>query len=375
MKVKVLYFLIDETRGGVEEHVLSLIQGLDPKTFEVFLVCPEGLHLKLKENLNGTPCQVFSLHLQNWLQVQETLKLLEFLKKIKPHIVHSHNFRANFIVAPIARCVGVPAVIETVHLTGFWRKGLKCSYFLWDRLLSKITTRIIAVSHSIKKHLVEVKKINESKVVVIHNGRDLSRFKPYEQAEIDRLKEKLGIPKDKLIISVIGRLHEQKGHRYLIEAIPSVMSTQPSLHTFVVGDGPLETSLKQKTEELGISGSVTFTGFRENIQEWIGISDVIVLPSLYEGLPLTLIEAAATEKPVIATRVDGTPEIVVDGETGLLVPPRNPTGLAEAVIKILKDDNRRRLMGRQGRIHVMEMFDFQHQLEKTTQLYNELVLN
>ncbi len=376
MKVKVLYFLINEARAGVEEHVLSLIKGLDKSLFETHLVCPPALISAMDKDLKGTGCKIFPLYLWSWLQWREVQKFMEYIKKVRPHIVHSHCFRASFILMPLARYIGVPITIETAHGTDVWRKGFIRSSHAFDRMLSRLTTRFVAVSHAVKRYFVRVKGISEDKIVVIHNGRDLGRFRPYEPSRIERLKQTMGLGNGSAsggIVTVIGRLHEQKGHCYFIESLPHVLREHPQIQVLIVGDGLLRANLKQQAKDLNITNNITFTGYKSNIHDWIAVSDIVVLPSLWEGLPLVLIEASAMGRAIVATDVDGSPEVVIHEETGLIVPPRNPGEIGRAINRLLADRHLREEVGRRGSRFVAETFHVQTQIEKTQALYEDLL--
>jgi glycosyltransferase involved in cell wall biosynthesis len=373
MKARVLYFLTSKVWGGIEEHVLSLITGLDKDLIEPHLVCHPALVNTMRKNPKAEGCKTFPLYLESWLQWREVRRLMGYIKELKPHIAHAHDFRASFLLMPLAKYMGVPITIETSHITGINRKGpIRGSYF-FDRTLSRLTTKYIAVSHAIKKYFVEVKGIREDKIVVIHNGRDLSTFRPYEPSKIGELRRSMGLVNGRPVVTVVGRLHEQKGHCYLLESLPAVFQKHPQLQVFLVGDGPLRDPLERQASDLGIIGNVAFTGYKSNIQDWIAISDLIVLPSLWEGLPLVLIEASAMGKPVIATAVDGSPEVIVHGKTGLIVPPKDSAELGKAVDALLSDKHLREEMGKQGRQFVLENFRIETQIEKTQDLYEDLL--
>jgi glycosyltransferase involved in cell wall biosynthesis len=171
------------------------------------------------------------------------------------------------------------------------------------------------------------------------------------------------------LVGVVGRLEPQKGHAYLFEAWPSIVAEFPDARLLVVGDGSLRPRLQARAQELGVAGSVLFAGFRADIPRVLDAIDVLALPSLYEGMPLTAIEASAMGRPVVATAVDGTPEVVVEGETGLLVSPGDPAGLANALCRLLGDPAGRARLGRAGRARAMDLFDQRQQVRRTQELY------
>jgi len=170
---------------------------------------------------------------------------------------------------------------------------------------------------------------------------------------------------------VVGRLEEQKGHVYMLDAWPSVLSEFPDARLLLVGEGSLRGALERRVKDLGVAPSVLFAGFRADVPRVLDALDVLALPSLYEGMPLTVIEASAMAKPVVATAVDGTPEVIREGRTGRLVPPRVPAALSRALRAVLRDPAAAQEMGRAGRDFVLDRFDLTRQVEATARVYRE----
>jgi glycosyltransferase involved in cell wall biosynthesis len=185
------------------------------------------------------------------------------------------------------------------------------------------------------------------------------------------VRRALGIDPGAPLVGVVGRLEPQKGHAYLLEAWADVRRAAPGARLLVVGDGSLRADLEARALAPALRGSVVFTGFRADVPRVLATLDVLTLPSLYEGMPLTAIEASAMALPVVATAVDGTPEVVRDGETGCLVPPADPPALAHALRALLADPARARSMGRAGRAHVLARFDLDAQVEATARVYRD----
>jgi len=216
--------------------------------------------------------------------------------------------------------------------------------------------------------LAEDKNLSKEKITVIHNGSDLRRFRP-EQSPSPGLKRSLGFGKDDPVLMVVGRLEPQKGHRILLQAMPDIRREFSSVRLVCVGTGSLENDLMRFVGELGIESAVRFVGFQADVAEWFKLADITVLPSFYEGLPLVAIESLAAAKPVVATAVDGSGEVVVDGETGLTVPPGDPQALSVAICRLLRDVELRKRLGRQGREWVCKHFDEREQIKQTQDLY------
>lgn len=367
-RIKVLYFLNSTVRAGAEEHVLRLIEKLDRTKFEPLLVCPGELINLLKEDLENMGIKYYPVCLRRWRHIKEIRKFLYILKKEKPEIVHTHLFFATRFAAPLAKLAGIPVVVDTAHLREAWRKGIKRAYFI-DRFFYQFVDKIIAVSEAVKKYLIEDKNIAGKKIEIIRNGVDLEKFKPCKKKDNGQFN-----------IGVVGRLEPQKGHIYLFKALKLLDSSESEreglkVRLLIVGEGSLREDLKKTVEELGISDKVEFLGYRTDIPEILKNLDFLVLPSLYEGLPLVALEAQAMAKPLILTDVDGSPEAVIPGETGILVPSGDVLVLKEAINLLIKDRELILRMGEAGRKYVEENFALNKQVEKTEELYKRLVFN
>jgi len=368
-KIKIAYFVISEVRAGVEEHILDLMLHLDRRRFEISLICPPKLAAAFQDDFKAFPFHVHGIKVRGWRDLKSLFGLYHLFRQEKFDIIHSHMFRSSFICTPVAKLAGIPVVIETDHGREAWRKGIiKGSYFI-DRIIARLTNKIIAVSEACGKYLLDEKGLSAEKVIVIQNGRDLSIYSPDIPVEISPLKKELGIQDGCTIFGVVGRLEVQKGHIYLLEAIPKIMKTSKKFKILIVGDGSLREELESKAKELGIKDHLIFTGFRSDIPKLLRVIDIFVLPSLFEGLPLVAIEASATGKPVIATAVDGTPEVIIDGKTGILVPPRDPESLSKAMLSFLYNPSQCMFLGQNGRDYVNQKYSIQRQIRETEQVY------
>ncbi len=357
-KLKVLYFLNSLIRGGVENHVIQLINRIDKSQFEPVLVCPQTLIDLLQEELKETRIAYYPICIRKWRSVGEIGRFLKILKAERPDIVHSHLFFATLFAAPIAKFAGVPCVIETAHLREGWRKGIKKLYWV-DRLFYRFTDKIIAVSDAVRNYLIDIKKLPPDRIIIIRNGVDLEKFKPSEESKKTH----------ELRVGVIGRLEPQKGHKYLFEALKMLNGKLDNVKTSVIGEGSLRESLEELCSELNIDNRVEFLGFRSDVKDLLNELDIVVLPSLYEGLPLIALEAGAMAKPLIATDVDGTNEVVINNTTGILVPPADCVALKTAIERLLDDVSYRSALGMMARNHIVKRFAMSEQIRKTENLY------
>jgi len=208
---------------------------------------------------------------------------------------------------------------------------------------------------------------------VVQNGRDLERFRPGRDGCRKKLRTRYGIGDDVLVFGVFARLNFQKGHTYLLRALKKINCGKRHLKVVFVGDGELRDDLARQCKSLQLTDTVIFAGFQNDVPGFLDMIDIKVLPSLHEGLPLCVIEALAMEKPVIATAVDGTPEIIHHQQTGLLIPPKDSDALADALLYAINHRGEMDLMGKRGRQDIVRRFSLERQVSETEQVYKDLV--
>jgi glycosyltransferase involved in cell wall biosynthesis len=368
--ISVLYFSNSLARGGTEEHILTLLRGLDRSRFRPALICtPEVAEMIRGEVPDDV--QLTALRLRGLTDGGAARALRRILRERCVDVLHSHLFYASLFASPIAKLCRVPLIVETPHVRESWRRGLKRRYVV-DRVAGRCVDRYIAVSEANRRYLIEDKGLPQQKIVVIHNGCDVRRFDPHHAAP-PGMRQALGFGETDPILVVIGRLEPQKGHRVLFEALPEVQRTFPSVRVVCLGEGALRTDLERRVAESGLADAVRFVGQQANVADWLALADATVLPSFYEGLPLTAIESLAAGRPMIASAVDGVPEVVVDGHTGLNVPPGDSAQLARAICRLLRDPGLAKELALTGRSWVLERFGAERQVQRTEALY-ELAL-
>jgi glycosyltransferase involved in cell wall biosynthesis len=368
-RIRLLFVLTSPVRGGVEEVVLALLRRLDPGEFHLGLAAPGALLDALGGDLTGVRVETEAVAAESVRQPREVRRLASFMTRFRPDIVNSHLFRATVVAAPLARWHGARAV-ETYHGREGWRQGPAALRFLPDRMIGRLLDRVIAVSEAARAFLISGKGYRADTITVVPNGRDLSVFTPGPAREAAR--KELGLDGAVPLVGVVGRLEAQKGHTHLLDAWPAVVREFPDARCLLVGEGSLRAALAEQARARGVAASVIFAGFRADVPRVLDAIDVLCLPSLYEGMPLTAIEASAMARPVVATNVDGTPEVVRDGHSGRLVPPADPAALARALCDVLRDPEQARRMGQAGRELVLERFDLGRQVEATARVYRSL---
>ncbi|HET9400052.1 MAG TPA: glycosyltransferase family 4 protein [Candidatus Acidoferrales bacterium] len=354
-------------RAGVEEHILQLLTGFDRDIFDLHLACTHELADLLSPDL-PKDVKLAPLDLDRFTDLTGAIKLAGAITRYQIDLLHCHTFRASFFASPLARICRVPVIIETSHGREVWRRGWLKSKFYIDRMASSLVDHFVAVSSATAEFLIQTKRIAPRRISVIRSAIDLRNFDPRREPP-PGLRERLGFgPSDRIIV-VAGRLEPQKGHAVLLHAMPLIRAKYPQVRLVCLSDGSLRPSLEAKALELGIGESVRFVGRQPDVRDWLALGEISVLPSLFEGLPLAAIEALALCKPVVASHVDGTPEVVLNGRTGLTVPPSDPEKLAEAICKMLQDPESAKQMAMNGRELVKREFSVETLVQRTQDLY------
>ncbi len=371
---RILHLLLTPFRGGAEEHAVSLLTSLRNYGFTPFVAAPAPLletmapelaEFRVKSLSIDTPSRPFH-------RTRLIAQLAAMLRREKIDVVHSHSVIGSLFAIPAVRMLRGRSIIETCHGREFWREGKRIKGSFWlDRQASRFVNRFIAVSHAAERFLCESKRIPRDKIAVIRNGRDLTSLQPPRPEESVKARAELGLSNEQTVL-LLGRLAKEKGHALLIEAFKILGSRRPSLIAMFAGVGPLEAELKAKCKAAGLTDRVRFLGYRQDLQRLLAAADLVVLPSISEGLPLAAVEALAAARPIVATAVGGTPEVVLDGQTGLLIAPNDSAALAEAMHRLLSDPGLALRLGTNGRLFVERHFDVRLQIERTMALYRDL---
>ena len=294
--------------------------------------------------------------------------LVRLVRRQGARILHVHGYAAADFGRLAARLTGASLVLHE-H---FADPRMPAYQALADRLLARFTDRAIAVSASTADFLVRKRHVPADRVRVIFNGAPLQEFGATAPAAASALRAALGLSPDATVVGSIGRLNTQKGHRYLLAAFARACATHPRAHLLVVGDGNLLAPLRAQASSLGIAERVVFAGHRADIPAVLAAVDVLCISSTYEGTPLVLFEAMAAGRAIVSTAVDGCREVLADGVTGLLVPPRDEDALARALDRVLSDAPLRAKLARAAR-EASANYDLAACVRRIETLYDELV--
>ena len=299
---------------------------------------------------------------------KNTIRMIkDYMQTNRIRILHSHNYKSNFY----ARRALSNSNIRWVVTSHGRRSGIKLSlYHLLNTYITRRADRIVAVSKEIVNKM-KLAGVDSTKITLIENGVSLNRFQ--NKIDSNSIRESLRIKKGVPVVGVVGALTEEKGHSYLLKAIPMVVQRFPETAFLLVGDGRERPYLESMASKLGIADSVIFAGMRNDIPEILSMLDAFVLPSLDEGLPIALLEAQAAKVPVVATSVGAIPDVLEDGVTGILIPPKDPQAIADAMIKILSDKKLATEIAQKGFERVRDHFSSEKMGEKYITIYKELI--
>lgn len=370
-RLRVLHCCLSQVRGGAEQHMLTLLRGLDPERFALYLSCPEAL----RPHLPDLPAHVRLAPPppgQAW-RAPAGWRWRQFLRRERIQIVHAHLSSASRAVMPWVALAHGAVLLETPHVREDWRRGWKRSSWL-DRAAGCGVAGYIAVSVANAVYLHQDRCLPERKIRLIRNGIDVQALQHEIAAQPDPRPE-FGIPTGEVLLVCAARLEPQKGHAVLLDALARLQTEGSiSFRLVCLGEGSLRARLQQQAQCLGLGARVLFPGYCRHVAAWLAVAGVFVLPSHYEGLPLAAMEAAAAGCPIVATAVDGTPEVISDGRNGLLVPPGNARALAHALHRLIADPQLRCQLGEHGRQRARRDFDQHHQVAATANYYAELVV-
>ena len=318
---------------GAERLLAEVVKNRsDRYEYKVLCLVEGGL---LVDEIEREGVSVTVLGRRNGHDLVHARKLFRWMRINKPKIVHTHLFTADAWGRTFAYLAGVPGIFSTVHSTNAWKTGL---HRFVDKLLARVSDRVIACTEEVKVR-IGAEGIPESRLVCIPNGVDLNRL---EQAEPVDLQANFQLPEDVLVFALIGRLHEAKGHKDLIPILAELVQEGHKFVCLFVGEGDLEKELRDEIKIRNIEDKVVFTGFRSDAIGIIKSLDFLVMPSRWEGLPITLLESMACGIPVLASRVGGIPDIVDHQKNGLLVEAGDTGSFKSSLIKLLTDDLLRR---------------------------------
>lgn len=363
--IRVLHMMEGPDPGGAETVLVELATHLgDGFESEGLVLVPGWIHSTLSERAIPT----HTLPLERSFDLSWPVRLAKLIRARGIDLIQSHEFTTNCYATLAARLARVP-IVCTVHGKSYYpaRYYRRTAY----RWVARNAAAFVAVSEDLARFLNQRLGIPERRLRVILNGVDLTRFGSVPDGRA-AARAALAIPADGFVALTVAALFEVKAHADLIDAAAIVLRAHPGTLFLFAGEGPLEGALKARAERLGVAKRVRFLGFRRDVPELLAASDVFVLPSHSEGLPVSVIEASAAGLPVVATAVGGTGEVVEHDRTGLLVPARDPERLAAAIGRLAADPVAGRRLGAAGRERARGRFGLERMLADYRRLYAQL---
>jgi glycosyltransferase involved in cell wall biosynthesis len=356
--------------GGPERQMLGLANSLATDHQSVFLSFSEGG--RCRAFLEAVRRQGFAVQELEHDTPHLGLALRDLtahLRRVHAAVLCCHGYKANLLGRLAARRLRIPAIAVS---RGWTSESLKVRlYEALDRWHLRWMDRVVCVSEG-QAQRVRQAGVPAGRVLVIHNAIQSERFQEVEHSRRQMLEGFFAQPPSYLI-GAAGRLSPEKGFDVLIESATHVVQQSPSVGFLLFGDGPLRDALARQVEGAGLGDAFALAGFRDDLDQILPSLDLLVLPSYTEGLPNVVLEALAAGVPMVATAVGGTPEVIEDGVSGYLVPPGDPSSLAQTILRALASETDRRAMGQRGRQRVLRDFTFQAQGLQYGQLFQELL--
>jgi len=375
-RINLLYVITKLELGGAQKQLLSLINHLNKEKFRPFLfTTKEGLLAPEALSINGLKLKI-SRYLERPINpLKDLLVLIEiyrFIKKNNIEIVHTHSSKAGILGRLAARLAKVKIIIHTVHGWSFndYQPRVERLFFIWlERLSARFSDKLVVVSYYDRQKGLDNHIGKDNKYSLIRYGVDYAEFNIRDR----NIREELGINPNDLVVGMISCLKPQKSPQDFIKLAFLINKVSPNVKFLLVGDGILRRKIEKLIFKFNLQKQVVLTGWRQDIPRILSAINIFVLTSLWEGLPITVLEAMASSKPVISTRAGGVAEVIMEGETGFLVAPRDIKKMADRLIVLIKDENLRRQIGQNARAGLDYNFTLTNMISKTENLYEELM--
>ena len=367
-RIKILYLITDLNVGGAEMVLWRILGGLNRQDFEpiVVSIITPGLIGKEIEKLG---IKIFNLKAKQKLSLFPFFRLIRIIIKEQPKILNSFLFHADISGRIAGRICGVPIIISSIRSENFSKVREKIL-----GITKKLCNVVIAVSETCAKKAIKNKIVLSHQIRVIANGVDAEKFKNKNESIRQKIRQEINIdPGAKLMISV-GSLREAKGYSYLIKAINILREEHSNVFFVILGEGEKRGELEKEIKDYKLEKNIFLLGQKNNIADYLAASDYFVLPSLWEGMPNTLLEAMASGMVCIATAVSGVTEIIDDGENGFLVTPGDEKALAQKIENVLSLPRRRKLKIEEAAIQkIMKKFSIDKMVNQYQELYREQI--
>ena len=296
------------------------------------------------------------------------LDIARVARQTQSDLLHVHGYKACTLGRIVGALLGMPVVLHEHAVFPTMPPYQK----LADWLLAPLNDRVVVNCEAVAEFCVERRSMDPENIEIIFNGVPLDEFREVSDSAAAEAAEELGIGADTPVVGTVARLEEQKGITHFLNAVPAVKEECPDVKVLIVGDGTLRGALEEEARQLGIADNVIFTGERRDVPRLYKLMDVKVISSIYEGTTLTVFEAMATGTPVVATTVDGVEEVIEDGATGMLVPPKDAASIAEVVTDLLTNPDRARLLSERAE-QAVKQYDVRTSMRRIENLYETVL--
>lgn len=368
-KIRILH--VAQAAGGVDRHIRMLLKYLDKEKFENILVCSQDFHEEDYRDLVDSFEQVEMTRAIGGRDLKAIKGVRALIKKYNPDIVYAHSSKAG----AIARAADIGLRNRCVYNPHGWAFNMRCSakkkamYTAIEKIAAPFCDKIICISDAEKQSALDKKICREDKLQVIFNGVDIESYENGVRGAIKR--KDLNIPEDAFVVGMVGRMSPQKAPDVFVKMAKQVKDEVPNAHFIIVGNGNQEYEIRKYAEDNGFSNSLHITGWVDNPMSYVELFDVACLLSRWEGFGLALPEYMMAGKPIVASRVDAIPNIIRNGENGLLVEVDDDIGASKAVLRILREDGLRKKIVAQGLEDVHNRFNARRVSEEHSKLFNK----
>jgi len=363
-----LLIITDDLGGGTGNHLVAMTKLWESWRCQARILSQAPIRARQKPGIPVTVVPPGRLERYPFAQIRRLQIASRHVGQFQPAVVHAYFFWSIMYARALKALGKVPFLIENREDQGFnWgtREYMKL------RATRSLPDRVICVSEAVRQVVLKKEKLDQSRVIVIHNGVERP---PGPLHERSGLRAKLGLRPEHLVVGMVANFNRQvKGVRYLIEAAPLIVQAVPQARFVLLGRGNQETELRQLADRLGVAEHVIFAGHADNINDYYPLMQVSALTSLSEGLSITLLESMSHGLPVVVTSVGGNPEVVTDGVTGYLVPPRDTPAFVDKVVRLLKDHDMRARFGAAAKQQIERRFRLHDVAQNYLQVYEELL--
>jgi glycosyltransferase involved in cell wall biosynthesis len=371
-KYKIAYLIDGLSMGGAERLMVPILQHLSREHFDAYVCAMQSKDGNpLAEAIRSLGIPVECLNIKHLRDADAIPRLISYLRGINADLVHTQLEAANVLGTVSAKLLRLPSVC-TIHVLP--SMDVKAKTRLHQRLewliLRYFCNRVISVSEEARQYHIRMSRTPADRVETLYNGIDVSDFVDMDYAGTRKaVRAEFRIPLDANVLVTVAVLRPPKGIQYMIRSLPGILTSHPNTYYLVVGSGSHQDALQEEVKNAGVTGRVIFAGMRKDVPRMLAASDVFVLPTLTEALPTVLAEAMAARLPIVASRVGGIPEMIANGQNGILVQPEDLDALTRACNHLLDHPEKRADMGAEGWKIVRQKFSIDRQVDQLKQLY------